>query len=147
MPRVLAAVDGYEQAISVADYIVDRFGGSIVMQVVVLNAQPKPQEWQTRGLASDAIRDRLQELGHKAMAPVTERLEQAQIAAKPRFELGDPADTIVRCAREEGCDLIVMGARRLGRVSSALVRRTGVTWGSVAAQVVKLADIPVVVVK
>jgi nucleotide-binding universal stress UspA family protein len=32
-------------------------------------------------------------------------------------------------------------------VRSALVRSTGVTFGSVAAQVVKLADIPVVVVK
>ena len=66
---------------------------------------------------------------------------------KPRLELGDPADTIIRCAKEEGCDLIVMAAKRLGRVRSALLRKTGVTWGSVAAQVVKLADIPVVVVK
>jgi nucleotide-binding universal stress UspA family protein len=147
MPRVLAAVDGSEQASCVADYIIDRFGGSIAMHVVVLNAQPKPQEWQTRGIAQEAIRDRLQELGHKATALITERLEQAQIASRPRVELGDPADTIIRCANEEGCDLIVMSAKRLGRVGSALVRNTGVTWGSVAAQVVKLSDIPVVVVK
>ena len=123
------------------------FGDSIATHVVVLNAQPKPQEWQTRGIAREAIRDRLQELGHKATTLITERLEQAQISAKPRVELGDPADTIIRCAKEEGCDLIVMAAKRLGRVRSALVRNTGVTWGSVAAQVVKLADIPVVVVK
>jgi nucleotide-binding universal stress UspA family protein len=147
MPRVLAAVDGSEQTSCVADYIVDRFGGSIATQVVVLNAQPKPQQWQTRGIAEDAIRDRLQELGHKAIVLITERLEEAQISTKLRLELGDPADTIIRCAREEGCDLIVMGARRLGRVRSALLRKTGLTCGSVAAQVVKLADIPVVVVK
>jgi nucleotide-binding universal stress UspA family protein len=147
MPRVLAAVDGSEQAGSVADYILDRFGGSIATHVVVLNAQPEPQEWQTRGIAREAIRDRLQELGQKATAPVAERLEQGQITVKPRIELGDPADTILRCAKEEGCDLIVMSARPLGRVERALVRNTGVTWGSVAAQVVKLADIPVVVVK
>jgi len=147
MARVLAAVDGTEQAGCVADYIVNTARDSIATQVVVLNAQPKPQLWQTRGLAEEAIRDRLQELGQKAIAPITERLEQAQIVTKPRLELGDPADTIVRCAREEGCDLIVMSAKRLGRLRSALVRNTGVTWGSVAAQVVKLADIPVVVVK
>jgi len=147
MPRVLAAVDGTEQASCVADYIVDRFGGSIAMHVVVLNAQPKPVEWQTRGIAREAIYDRLQELGQKATAPLIERLEQAEIPVKPRVELGDPADTIIRCAKEEGCDLIVMGAKRLGRLRSALVRNTGVTCGSVAAQVVKLADVPVVVVK
>jgi nucleotide-binding universal stress UspA family protein len=147
MPRVLAAVDGSDHASCVADYIVDRFGSSIAMHVVVLNAQPKPQEWQTRGIAREAIRERLQELGHKATALITERLEQAQISVKPRVELGDPVDTIIRCAKEEGCDLIVMGAKRLGRFRSAFVRNTGVTCGSVAAQVVKLADVPVVVVK
>jgi nucleotide-binding universal stress UspA family protein len=147
MPRVLAAVDGTERASCVADYILDAARHSIATQVVVLNAQPKPQLWQTRGMAEQAIRDRLQELGQKAVALITERLEQAQIATKPRLELGDPAQTILRCAKEEGCDLIVMGARRLGRVRSALVRNTGVTCGSVAAEVVKLADVPVVVVK
>ncbi len=147
MPRVLAAVDGSEQAGPVADYILERFGGLIATHVVVLNTQPSPLEWQTRGIAREAIHDRLREIGQKATAAVTERLEQAQISASPRIELGDPADVIVRCAREERCDLIVMGSRPLGRLSSALVRNTGVTWGSVAAQVVKLADIPVVVVK
>jgi nucleotide-binding universal stress UspA family protein len=147
MPRVLAAVDGSEQAGYVADYILDRFGGSIATQVVVLNTQPKPVERQTRGIAQEAIRDRLKELGQKATASITERLEQAQIAAKPRLELGDPADTIIRCAKEEGCDLIVMSTKPLGPLGSVLVRNTGITWGSVAAQVVKLSDIPVVVVK
>lgn len=147
MPRILAAVDGSEQANTIADYIADRFGGSIATYVVVLNAQPRPQEWQTRGTAREAIHDRLQELGHKATAPVSERLEQAHIATKPRIELGDPADTIIRCAKEEGCDLIVMSTKPLGQVGSALVRSTGATWGSVAAQVVKLSEIPVVVVK
>ena len=147
MPRVLAAVDGTEQANSVADYLIDGVRDSIVTHVVVLNAQPKPQEWRTRGIAREAIHDRLQELGHKATARLTERLEQAEISVKPRVELGHPADTIIRRAKEEGCDLIIMSAKRLGPLRSALVRNTGVTCGSVAAQVVKLADVPVVVVK
>jgi nucleotide-binding universal stress UspA family protein len=147
MPRILAAVDGSEQASSMADYIADRFGGSIATFVVVLNAQPRPQEWQTRGIAREAIHHRLQELGHKATGPLSERLEQAQIATKPRIEFGEPTDTIIRCAKEEGCDLIVMGAKPLGPVRRVLARSIGATWGSVAAQVVKLSDIPVVVVK
>ena len=147
MPRVLAAVDDTEQADRIADYLIEGARDSITLHVVVFNAQPKPQEWRTRGIAREVIRDRLHELGHKATTLVTERLEQAQISARPRVEFGDPADAIIRCAKEEGCDLIVMAAKRLGRVGSTVLRNTGVTWGSVAAQVVKLADIPVVVVK
>lgn len=147
MARVLAAVDGSEETSCIADYIVDRLGGSVAMQVIVLNAQPKPQLWRTRGIAEEAIRDRLQELGQKAVALTTERLERAHIPTKARLELGDPTDTIMRCAREEGCDLIIMSAKRLGHIRGALVRSTGMTWGSIAAQVVKLADIPVIVVK
>jgi nucleotide-binding universal stress UspA family protein len=147
MTRILAAVDGTEQANRVADYLIDGVRDTIVAHVVVLNTQPKPLEWRTHGIAREAIHDRLQELGHKATALIAERLEQAHITTKPRVELGDPADTILRCAREEGCDLIVIGAKRLGPMRSAFVRNTGVTWGSVAAQVVKLADVPVVVVK
>jgi nucleotide-binding universal stress UspA family protein len=147
MPRILAAVDGAERADSLAEYIVGRYGGSIATHVVVLNAQPRPQEWRTRGIAREAIYDRLWELGHKATVPVAEQLEQARIPSKLRIELGDPADTIIGCAKEEGCDLIVMCTRPLGSVASAIVRTTGLTWGSVAAQVVKLSDIPVVVLK
>jgi nucleotide-binding universal stress UspA family protein len=147
MPRVLAAVDDTEQADRIADYLIEGARDSIALHVVVFNAQPKPQEWRTRGIAREVIRDRLHELGQKATTLVAERLEQAQISAKPRVEFGDPADAIIRCAKEEGCDLIVMAAKRLGRMGGTVLRNTGVTWGSVAAQVVKLADIPVVVVK
>ena len=133
MPRVLAAVDDTEQADRIADYLIEGARDSIALHVVVFNAQPKPQEWRTRGIAREVIRDRLNELGHKATALVTERLEQAQISTRPRVLAGLQRD--------------LRPAKRLGRVGSTLLRNTGVTWGSVAAQVVKLADIPVVVVK
>ena len=115
--------------------------------MVVLNAQPKPQEWRTRGIAREVIRDRLHELGNKATALVTERLEQAQISSQAAGRVRRSGGHNHPLCKEEGCDLIVMAAKRLGRIGSALVRNTGVTCGSVAAQVVKLADVPVVVVK
>jgi len=83
MPRVLAAVDDTEQADRIADYLIEGARDSITLHVVVFNAQPKPQEWRTRGIAREVIRDRLHELGHKATTLVTERLEQAQISARP----------------------------------------------------------------
>jgi nucleotide-binding universal stress UspA family protein len=57
-----------------------------------------------------------------------------------RAEYGPVAETIDRIARETQADQIVMGTRGLGRVRGLLL-------GSVATQVVHLADIPVTLVK
>ena len=54
--------------------------------------------------------------------------------------VGDPAETIAKVAREQACDLIVMGTRGLGTV-------TGVLLGSVATKVIHLSDRPVLLVK
>jgi nucleotide-binding universal stress UspA family protein len=55
-------------------------------------------------------------------------------------EYGPIAETIARVARETRADHIVMGTRGLGRLQ-------GLVLGSVATQVVHLADIPVTLVK
>ncbi|WP_165060992.1 MULTISPECIES: universal stress protein [unclassified Adlercreutzia] len=50
-----------------------------------------------------------------------------------------PADLIVRCAREEGCDLIIMGSRGRGGVKGYL--------GSVSYAVTKESPIAVLIAK
>jgi nucleotide-binding universal stress UspA family protein len=55
-------------------------------------------------------------------------------------EIGSPAETIAKVAREQGCDGIVMGTRGLGAVSSVLL-------GSVSSRVLHLSDLPVTLVK
>ena len=50
-----------------------------------------------------------------------------------------PADLIVNCAKEEGCDLIIMGSRGLGALRGML--------GSVSSYVLREAQVPVLVVK
>lgn len=50
-----------------------------------------------------------------------------------------PADLIVRCAREEGCDLIVMGSRGQGGVKGFL--------GSVSYAVTKESPVAVLIAK
>lgn len=52
---------------------------------------------------------------------------------------GHPADEIIKCAKEEGADMIVVGSRGK-RVSHIFM-------GSVSKEVVNRAEIPVLVVK
>ena len=54
--------------------------------------------------------------------------------------LGEPATDIVRVARSEGVDLIVMGTRGMGALGNLVL-------GSTATKVVHLADTPVTLVK
>lgn len=62
------------------------------------------------------------------------------VRAEAVLSEGDPAETIVKTAREERFELIVMGARGLGKIKSILL-------GSVSSGVVQKADRPVLIVK
>ena len=63
------------------------------------------------------------------------RCRRLQTRCEARAEYGPVAETIDRIARETVADQIVMGTRGLGRLRGLLL-------GSVATQVVHLADIP-----
>jgi nucleotide-binding universal stress UspA family protein len=52
---------------------------------------------------------------------------------------GDPAEAIAEFAKSNGADLIVIGSRGLGAVSSAL-------YGAVSMSLIRRSDIPVTVI-
>jgi nucleotide-binding universal stress UspA family protein len=82
----------------------------------------------------------------RAVSAVARRLDQEQIAHVNRVEVGDPAETILRVAREEGVDLILLGHGPPG-VVQRMLPSIGLSIATVTSQVVQLADVPVVVVK
>ncbi len=62
------------------------------------------------------------------------------VSCKPLARAGQVAKTVVEVAREQGVDQIVMGTRGLGGIQGLLL-------GSVATQVIHLADVPVTLIK
>lgn len=70
-----------------------------------------------------------------------DRLEvpHADIRAERRVEVGDPAEVVLRVAREVGASLIVLGTRGRSGLGRLLM-------GSVAEQVVRAAECPVLTV-
>ncbi|MBI4274149.1 MAG: universal stress protein [Rhizobiales bacterium] len=96
----------------------------------------------------DEIHDRLvDDLGKPIITSVGRTLDQGGIAHKDRIELGEPVQTIIRCANEERCNLIVVSEPRAGVIRRWLARTAGLSFGSVASNVVQLAEVPVIVVK
>lgn len=149
--KILAAVDGSERTGRVLEYLIGLAESGIPIEVVVLNVQPAPEDWRLRGYGSfkqEEIHDRLvNDLGKPIVRSVGRRLDQAEIAHKERIELGALAETILRCANEERCDLIVVSEPRPGAIRRWLTRTTGLSFGSVASNVAQLAEISVIVVK
>jgi nucleotide-binding universal stress UspA family protein len=82
-----------------------------------------------------------QDTGASAAQAVLRRIEAQEgiHGAELRPEIGDPADLIVSIAEEEGADLIVVGSRRRGVLSSLFL-------GSISATVAARAPCPIVIV-
>jgi nucleotide-binding universal stress UspA family protein len=146
--KILAAVDGSESTNGVVEYLTARGAGS---EIVILNVQTKSDDWRLRGYGSFKEKDvnarLIDDLGRPIVRGVGRRFQKAGLPHRERVEIGDPAETIIRCAAEEGCDLIVVGDPRPGPLRRWITRTAGVSFGSVASDVVQLAGVPVVIAK
>ena len=149
--NILIAVDGSERTGRVLEFLIGLSESGLTIEVIVLNVQPKPEDWRLRGYISfkkEEIHDRLvNDLGKPIISSVGRTLDQVGIAHKDRIELGDLVETILRCANEERCNLIVVGEPPPGAIRRWLTRTAGVSFGSVASNVMQLAEVPVAVVK
>jgi nucleotide-binding universal stress UspA family protein len=101
-------------------------------RLVVLHVVPPPQSH------GEVIARRQGEGYHEDLRRLLERVrpEDAALSVERRLEDGDPAETILRVAREEAADLIVLGTHGRGALGKMLL-------GSVAEQVVRRAPCPV----
>jgi nucleotide-binding universal stress UspA family protein len=139
MSRVLAPVDGSANASRAVAFLVNLAQTNGPIEVVLVNVQAT-QELRALAQIQDALMTELGQRGAELMTDARAQLSQASIPFKDRLEVGPVAETIVRCAREEGCDQIVMGTRGAGTI-------TGLLLGSIATKVLHLADVPVTLVK
>lgn len=149
--RVLAVVDSTESTGRVTKYLLRLKSWNDAVDVVLLNVQPQPETGRLRGYGSfrrAEVDDRLiNDLGRRVVTSAGRYLDAAHIAHRGRIELGDPVATIVRCADEEHCDLIVLAEARPNIVSRWLMRNTGIVLDSVASVVIHCANAPVVIAK
>ena len=80
------------------------------------------------------------EAGEHLLAPARALLEAAGVAYETDIGLGDPAHTLVDMAERNGADMVVIGAKGHGALSSALL-------GSVSQEVARACAVPVTIVK
>ncbi|KPV64784.1 MAG: Universal stress protein [Candidatus Bathyarchaeota archaeon BA1] len=82
----------------------------------------------------------LEESGRRILSSTHQLVEKAGLKVTTKLEHGQPADRIVRIAKDKGFDLIVIGSRGLSAIKGFLL-------GSVSDKVTHHATCPVLVVK
>ncbi len=136
--KILVAVDGSAHALHAAAFVMRQLRPQPDAEAHVVNVQPPvPYLEALSQSARAAVESVIEKRGLDACERTRQMLAAAGFAVHMHVEAGDPAEAIVRCARERGCDLIVMGTRGLGAVA-------GLALGSVASRVLQRVEIPVV---
>ncbi len=149
---ILVPLDGSEhsrRALELAADIAQRFNASVVLVRVVSTAAlpPTPQvgvpvtpEGVPPPVFSTKMAEDMVKLASELLAGERSEVEKRGLTVKTVMETGEPVEKIIQTAKNERCDLIVMGARGVGKVRALLL-------GSVSDGVVHKASCPVLVVK
>ena len=149
--KVLAVIDGSERTGRVIEYALGLAQNGRPLETVLLAVIRQPPDGRLRGYGSfkrDEINARLKDvIGQRAVSAAARRFDQAGISHKDRIEIGDPVETILRVAHEEGSDVVLVADGPAGAVQRWLPKAIGLSVATVASQVVQRAVVPVVVVK
>lgn len=142
MTRILLPIDGSAVSRRVADALLARIDAGVAApEIHLINIQRPVSQDVGQFVNHDALREFHREEGLKALADVRAVLEGAGLAPVPHVVVDDqPAAAIVRFAREQAVDEILMGSHGRGAVAAMLL-------GSVAREVSRIAGIPVTLVK
>jgi nucleotide-binding universal stress UspA family protein len=149
--RMLTVVDGSERTGRVMELALSFARNGLPIEVIILGVIPEPPDGRLRGYGSfkrKEIHERLKDvMGARTVAAAARRFEQAGVTHKDRIEVGAPAETILRVADEEACDIVLLGNAAAGAVGRWLPKITALSVVTVASEVARLATLPVVVVK
>jgi len=142
MFKVLLPVDGSPSSLRAVDHVINltrRVGDKI--EILLVNVQPPVDAWEVKRFLPETEVQAMQESkGGDALAAARQKLDAVGVAYTPVVLLGAVAETVVAHAAEQACDGIIMGTRGESTLRELLV-------GSIAHDVIRLADRPVTLVK
>lgn len=139
--KVLVAVDGSAAAMEAVREALRLVGAGLRASLVLANVQ-EPATLYELLLAHDpeVIEQIAAEAGVELLEPARALVRAAGVEHEIEVARGDPAHTLIDIVENFGCDLVVMGARGMGRLRSAML-------GSVSHEVLHAAPVPVMVVR
>jgi nucleotide-binding universal stress UspA family protein len=141
MLKALVPVDGSAAALRAVEYAIKLHEACRAGQIILINVQPPIDAVEVRRFMKQTEIEAMQESrGGDALASARKLLDAAQVPYEPEVLLGPVAETIVACARDKGCDQIIMGNKGESFVEEVVT-------GSIAHAVLRLSPLPVTYVK
>ncbi|MGV2905509.1 universal stress protein [Achromobacter sp. AGC25] len=142
MLNILVPVDGSDNANRAVLYARQLAAGAGVARIHLINVQTPTQgrAGLSRLITQDMINEFYTREGQEATHEARQLLDTTGVDYTSHVEFGHAATEIAGYARDHGCARIVMGTRGNGSLANILI-------GSVANQVLQLAEVPVTLVK
>lgn len=141
MLKLLVPVDGSEHSGRTVDYLIEAVKRlKEGAEIHLLNVQHPFPSHAASHIGHGKVQEYHREQGLAVLEAARRKLDAAKLAYHYHIGVGDEAETIVKYARDKGCDQIFMGTRGMGSVSNLLL-------GSVATKVIHLSPVPVLLVK
>jgi nucleotide-binding universal stress UspA family protein len=141
--KILIPVDGSPASLRAVDFaiaMVAQGSGTSLVLLHVSNIPAIDLAGASEATANDWLEEAVSRASAKALKDAKTKCESANLVVETLTRSGQVAETIAKVARKEGVDHIVMGTRGLGGIKGLLL-------GSVATQVIHLAEVPVTLIK
>jgi nucleotide-binding universal stress UspA family protein len=138
--KILIPVDGSPASLRAVDFAIELVAQNPNTSLVLLNVQKIPAIELAESMATDSLNEEAMQASAKALKEAIGKSEGAGVAFKTLTGTGHTAEAIAQVAREEDVKQIVMGTRGLGPIQGLLL-------GSVATQVIHLAEVPITLIK
>jgi nucleotide-binding universal stress UspA family protein len=141
--KILAAVDGSKSSLDAVQCLIDHvdwYREAPQVELVTVHLPVPRLPGMGAAVGKSQIDKYYQEEGEKQLAAARRKLDAAAVAYEARVLVGAVAESLVKHAKEKGCDLIYIGSRGHSDLGKALL-------GSTVTKVLHLSDIPVLLVK
>jgi nucleotide-binding universal stress UspA family protein len=139
--KLLVALDGSTQALEAARYALRLCEAGLKAEIVLATVQEPTFLYEMVLPPTSDVLERVSgAVGHRALSDAELLFREAGVPFEIEIGSGEIASTLLSIAQAHGCDGMVLGARGLGAVRSALL-------GSVSKALLQTATIPVTVVR
>jgi nucleotide-binding universal stress UspA family protein len=141
--KMLLAVDGSKHSLAAVQALIqqaDWYRESPQIELITVHLPVPKLPGMGAAVGKKQIADYYQQEGEQKLAAARRKLDAARIKYQARVLVGPVAETLVKHATRERCDLIVIGTRGMSELGKALV-------GSTATKVMHISPIPVLLVK
>ncbi len=121
MLKALVPIDGSEQALSAVKHVIQRVHDREAIDIHLLNVQAPFHGDVTAFVARSDIASYHREKGEESLAPACALLDAAGLRYAKHILVGHPAKVIAQCAKELGCNEVIMGTHGYGAITQLLL--------------------------